>query len=331
MKCSPIHPRKRANKAVAAIVICMMALAPSLSLAATATVNFGFSGAQQVAPTPVTTSAPVYRTVQITTERDTPLMGTDAGDTAATSGQPEAGSGSKAAPKVGIGIDAVMSDDLKVYAIPLSFSLSRTMGIQATLPIVTAKMDNGNGGTTTETGLGDISLTAKHRIGSERKLAAFFTLLTLKLPTGRAEKGFGTGSTDVVLTEKVIKRFGDFRGTLMGGLTQPLNRANINGIEVEYGTTLSYMAAVEHTIWRPELWFGLKAAGMHSFEGKIDGLRQGNAVTTLDISPEFSYYFKRNASVNLGVIVPVITEYESAIGDTSDRDVAVNFGVSMLF
>jgi hypothetical protein len=118
----------------------------------------------------------------------------------------------------------------------------------------------------------------------------------------------------------------------MGGLTQPMNEPTIRGEKWEYGTTLSYMAAVEHTIGLPYLWFGVKAAGMHAFETRIDGLNRGNSLTTLDIAPEFSYYFKRNASVYLGVIVPVYRNHVNTGGSNErDDDIAGSFGVSMLF
>jgi hypothetical protein len=348
MKRSSSSTHKRTNRAIAVFIVFMTAFAPSLSIAATASVDFSFSGhttpaATVVTPsnptTTATTSSPVYKTVQTTTELDTTRLTFQTLETAPVPTATETTQGASstqsapvaaAAPKIGIGVDAVMSDRLKVYAIPISYSINRTLAVQATLPIVTATIDKTTGGTSTDTGVGDVSLTVKHRIGSERGLAALFTLFSAKFASGDADKGLGTGTYDISLTEKVIKRFGEYRCTIMGGVTQPLNTPTILGSKVEYGTTISYMAAVEHTIGLPELWFGVKAAGMHAFETRIDGLSQGNALTTLDIAPEFSYFFKRNASVNLGVIVPVITEYSLA-GGKNDRDIAVNFGVSMLF
>lgn len=321
----------------AAFIFCMAAFAPDLTHAASATVNFNF-GVQTptaVVVTPsnpatiATTESPVYSTVQTTTELDNSILEFPASETPSSSAQSQPGTVA-VTPQIGIGFDAVMSDRLKTYTIPVSYLFSRTLGIQATLPIVTAKTDRVGGGTRTETGVGDFSLTVKHRFGSERAAAAFFTLLTAKFATGSADKGLGTGTYDIALTEKVIKRFGEYRGTLMAGITQPLNKPTILGSEVEYGTTLSYMAAVEHTIGFSDLWFGVRAAGMHAFQTKIDGLRQGNSLTTLDISPEFSYYFKRNASINLGVIVPVITDY-ALDGGHNGRDVAVKFGISSMF
>ena len=208
--------------------------------------------------------------------------------------------------------------------------INRNFAIQLNIPIVTAKFDDANGFSNTNTGIGDVSLTLKHRIGSENSMGALFSLITAKFASGDANKGLGTGTYDISLTEKVIKRFGDFRGTLMGGVTQPLNTATILNNKVEYGTTISYMAAVEHTLLLSDLWVGIRAEGMHSFETKIDHIAMGNSLTTLDIAPEFKYYFKRNASVNLGANIPVYTDYALQGGSTT-RQVSVGFGVSMLF
>lgn len=314
----------------AALAACLSVAAPGISRAATATVNFDFGSAAPLNPdTVATTSSPIYSTLQTTTELDNSVMEFPTAESSSSAAPSTTGT-VEITPKIGIGFDAVMGDRLKTYTIPVSYMFSRTLGIQAALPLVTAKTDRIGGGTRTETGIGDFSLTVKHRFGSERVGAAFFTLLTAKFATGDADKGLGTGTYDLALTEKIIKRFGEYRGTLMGGITQPLNKPTILGSKVEYGTTLSYMAAVERTIGLPELWFGVKASGLHAFQSKISGLSQDNSLTTLDISPEFNYYFKRNASVNLGVIVPVYTDYALA-GGTNDRSVAVRFGVTSMF
>jgi hypothetical protein len=340
--------RKRTHKAIVAVITCMTAFVPTLALAASAIVSYGFSGgttttAALVTPkdpgTTIITAPTVFKSVQTSTEIDTTRTVAQPAETAPGVALPvETVPGtapaqtSKSTPKIGIGIDALMSNNLKVYTIPLSYTINRNFAIQANIPIVTAKFEDSNATSNTNTGIGDMSVTLKHRIGSENATAALFTLVTTKFATGNADKGLGTGSYDITLTEKVIKRFGGFRGTLMAGVTQPLNKPTILNSEVEYGTTLSYMAAVEHTIGLADLWFGVRAEGLHAFESKIDRIAQGNALTTLDLAPELKYYFKRNVSVNLGANIPVYTNYATLQGGASNtRDPSFTFGVSMMF
>jgi hypothetical protein len=358
MKRSSSTLHKRTNKAIAAFVICMTVFAPTLSLAASATVNFGFSGVTQpvqslVAPkeagTTSTTFAPVFKSVQATTEIDTTrsfaqpaevvptvTQPTDVASAVAQpvettpSGAPKQAATASSNLKIGIGINALLSDDLKIYTVPLSYTINRNFVVMAAIPVVTAKFDDINGASKTNTGIGDVGFTIKNRIGSENRNGVLFSIVTAKFPTGDADKGLGTGTYDITLTEKVIKRFGDYRGTLMAGVTQPLNDPTILGSKIEYGTTISYMAAIDRTVVLPDLWFGVRAEGMHSFETRINGLAQGNALTTLDMVPEFKYYFKRNSAINLGVNVPVYTDY-ALTGGSKTRQVSANFGVSTMF
>jgi hypothetical protein len=332
----------------------MVAFAPSLSLAATATVNFGFNGITlptlpQIVPkesgTTATTFAPVFKSVQTTTEMDStrsfaqpvevaPAEAQSAVaqpvETTPTGTPQQAAPAAKSVPKIGIGIDALMSNDLKIYTVPLSYTINRNFVVMAAIPVVTAKFDTPSGGTKTNTGIGDVGFTVKNRIGSENRTGVLFTIVTAKFPSGDADNGLGTGTYDVTLTEKVIKRFGDYRGTLMAGVTQPLNEPTILGSKIEYGTTISYMAAIERTALLPDLWFSVRAEGMHSFQTKIDHIAMGNALTTLDVAPELKYYFKRNSAINLGVNIPVYTDY-ALTGGSKTRQVSASFGVSTMF
>ena len=359
MKRSSSPPRKRINKAIAAFITCMTAFAPSLSLAATATVNFGFNVITQPAVPLVvpiqagsaaTTFAPVFKSVQATTEIDTTRSFAQPAEAAPTVAQPadaaaavaqpveatptgtqqQAAPATKSVPKIGIGIDALMSNDLKIYTVPLSYTINRNFVVMAAIPVVTARIDTPSGGTKNNTGIGDVGVTIKNRIGSENSSAALFTIMSAKFPTGDADKGLGTGTYDVTLTEKVIKRFGDYRGTLMAGVTKPLNEPTILGSKIEYGTTISYMAALERTVVLPDLWLSVRAEGMHSFQTKIDHIAMGNALTTLDVAPEIKYYFKRNSAINLGVNIPAYTDY-ALTGGSKTRQVSASFGVSTMF
>ena len=247
---------KRINKTLAACIVCMTALTPTISLAANATVNFGFSSgtsatstAALVAPdklgTTTATAPPVFAGVQATTEMDTSRSFTQAAESAPGVAQPVETTPSatpqqapKSTPRLGVGVDTLWSDDLKIYTVPLSYTFNRNFAVQINIPVVTARFDGSNDGVlnpSTTTGIGDVSLTLKHRIGSENARGALFTLLTGKFASGDANRGHGTGTYDIALTEKLIKRFDGFRGTIMVGVTQPLNKPTVIGNQVEIG------------------------------------------------------------------------------------------------
>jgi hypothetical protein len=114
---------QRARMTFFNLVVCLMAFAPTLALAASATVNFGFSNpilqnvsVPKEANTVTTSNSPVFRNIQTSTELDTSYS--------AENFQVEGAPAAKSAPRFGIGIDVIMSDDLKVYNIPMSYATS---------------------------------------------------------------------------------------------------------------------------------------------------------------------------------------------------------------
>lgn len=268
MKRSSSQPRKRTTKVITVCIASIMAFTPTISLAGSATVTYpGLGVTRSYLPPPVIDDnpRPAIKTIQSNTELDTNhFTGPDSQPGVAQPVEPstqpaDAKPGEttakdtpklaapKSIPKIGIGIDTLFSDDVKIYTVPISYTLNRNFTVQLTLPVVTANFDASNDGVKnpkTNTGMGDVGLSLKHRIGSENDVCALYSILSAKFATGDANKGFGTGTYDIALTEKVIKRFGGFRGTIMGGITQPLNDPTILGAKVEYGTTISFMAAL---------------------------------------------------------------------------------------
>lgn len=274
------------------------------------------SGSHDIATTPIIVASPVFTTIQNNTEMISQPEAT---------AEAQPGATAAAVPPIAtFGIDNYISKDVKIYNLPASWSITPDLQLKLDLPIVTAVSYTFPGGDKREkTGLGDISLSAKYRLGSEDTLESH-TLITSKFASGDHKKGLGTGSYDISVTEKLIKRIADLRITLMGGINQPLNKPDFYGYKVSYGTTLSYMLGVEHKVVWPEFWLGLRTAGMHAFDGKLDGITQNNAITTLDIIPEAKYYLTKGFATVLGVSVPVLTKHGDS--NKNDRDVMVNFG-----
>lgn len=301
-------------------LLALLLAAPLTAQAGSANVSFNSPGRSTplaVISQPVVEVPLVFTTIQTKTEHPITTSVDEAATVPALQG-------------AGVGMDTYFSKDLKIYNIPLSYSFTPNFQVKLDIPIVTARNFNYNTSrTNTETGVGDISLSAKYRIGNENRLESQ-TFVTTKFASGDHEKGLGTGSYDITVTEKLIKRINNCRLTLMAGVSQALNDPKYYGYKIDYGTSLAYMAAAEHQVWLPELWFGVKASGIHSFSNKINGLSEKDATTTLDITPEVKYYFGKGAAVVLGVIVPAVTDYDRNTVKR-DRDVTVNFGLFKSF
>jgi hypothetical protein len=124
--------------------------------------------------------------------------------------------------------------------------------------------------------------------------------------------------------------FGNYRTTLMAGLTVPPPfDFNVKGSSVVYAPTITCMAATERTI-PSGLGFGIKATGLHVFDSRINSELQKNAVTAVDIIPEVSYRISDRLRIQGGIIVPILTIYDLP-GAENKRDVAFNLGLHSFF
>lgn len=299
--------------------------------AASVTIGYGFqqqNAAAVVAPQNATktVATPVFTNVQSTTELDDTRTAAAASEEGKTLTPSQVQDGRKL-PKAYIGFDSYFSEHENIYNIPLAYSFFTDIYTQLNIPIVSAKY-NMAGASTDNTGIGDVNLTVKHVWGTEDEIE-IYSLGTIGFPTGDADKGLGSGAYVLSLTEKAVKRFGDYRCTVMGGVNLPLNEPTILGSKVEYTTSLSYMAAVERSLFLPALTIGVRAAGIHAWESKIDGAGASNGLTTLDIVPEIRYAASYRTALRLAVFVPVVTEYD--LPGSSSRDVIVNFGIVKSF
>lgn len=307
----------------------MLAALPLAAHAGSANFSFNLPGLTppsrpETSSTPVVVVSPVFTTIQNKTELSTATPAPTEESAAGQAVRP-------APPRASIGIDNFISDKVKIYNIPASWSFTPDLQVKLDLPIVTVRNQPLVAGGTShdETGIGDLSFSVKYRLGSEETLESH-TLLTAKFATGDLDKGLGTGSYDIALTQKLIKRMADFRMTLMGGVNQPLNEPTMHGYKITYGTSVSFMGGVEHSsIILPDLWLGARFSGIHAFDSKIDNIQQQNAATIMDVTPEVKYYFGKGIAATLGVIVPVYTRYED--NSSEKRDVTVNVGLFKSF
>ena len=326
----------RACKSGRFMVIGILLLSTTLwGIADAADVSINYNMQQQstaaiVAPRNATkaVTTPVFTNIQSTTELETTKAVAMAPDQSEETVSSATATRSRPTlPKAYIGIDTYFSDHENIYNIPIGYSFFTDVYTQLNIPIVSAKYDM-DGSSIDNTGIGDVSLTLKHIWGTE-DIVEIYSLGTVSFATGDEDKGLGSGAYVISLTEKAVKRFGEYRCTVMGGVNVPLNDPTILGSKVEYSTSLSYMAAVERSFFLPSLWFGVRAAGIHVSESKIDGTGARNALTTLDIIPGVRYAASYRTALQLAVFVPVHTAYD--VPGASSRDVVVNFGIVKSF
>jgi hypothetical protein len=232
--------------------------------------------------------------------------------------------------RIRTGLETYLSSRTKTYNLPVHYAFTPYLQTQLNVPLVTATTDSSTGGSATETGVGDISLSIKLNVNMDN-IVEFYYIFTAKLPSGNPGNGLGTGAYDFSFTHKTITTFGDYRTTFMLGVTvpPPIN-FSIMGSEVEYAPTISYMAATEREIPSSGFRFALKAAGLHAFNSRINSVYQANAVTTLDIIPEVTYNISKNSSFNAGIIFPLVTIYELP-GASDRRDPQLNFSIYKVF
>jgi hypothetical protein len=303
-------------------LVLLLSLFPSLSFSASTTVTISFptvkpEALEIVSPDRINEpkSKPIYTYIQNNTELDT------------VNQVKPSDSGGISTP-FAAGIDSFFSVDQQAYNIPISYAFSDDLTAHLNIPFMTAKYAHG-GTTSTVNGLGDVNLTIKYRIGDE-SVIELYTLATAKFPTGDAGKTMGSGAYEIALTEKVIQHVGEYRFTLMAGVSLPLNSATIHDSKVTYVPTISAMWGVERTWLLPGLWFGLRAAGQHTRNTSIDGVSMHNSFTTLSIIPETRFYTTNHTGIHCGVIIPAITNY-SLPGGSKHRNMVINLGAFKAF
>ncbi|MBV5341503.1 MAG: hypothetical protein J0665_18435 [Deltaproteobacteria bacterium] len=256
-----------------------------------------------------------FRSVQAGTEADNPALFLN------SDGTPYLGR---------VGIDTWIGGRTRLYDLPVLFALSPELQAQIDVPFTSRSVDSYSAGSSTETGLADIVLSLKYRVEMDN-LFECYSVLSAKFPTGNPEKGLGTGGYDFSFTHKTIVMLGSYRTVFMAGITiPPPSGTKLNGSSVEYGPTVSYMVATERTFSSTGLRFGIKTAGLHSFNSKINSETQQNALTTLDLIPEVSWPFSKEGRLQAGIVIPMITLYDLP-GSANRRDLLFNIGVYKSF
>jgi len=227
-----------------------------------------------------------------------------------------------------IGSDNYLSGKVRIFDLPVTAAIYPDLYVQLNLPWVSRDVKTASG-TSSKSGLGDIDLSLKLRMDLGESTETYY-LLDARLPTGDKDQGLGSGSYDISVAQKLVTWFGAYRSTFMAGVTAPLSHVTVVDSTVKLSPTVSYMAAAERSLLKPNLWFGIKMAGEHVFNSRLDGVYQPNGLTTVDVIPETTYYLANGLRLRGALLLPVYTSYVLP-GAENSRGVVVNLGVSKTF
>ncbi len=243
-------------------------------------------------------------------------------------------------PVKAITVEAMISDDIQTYNIPISygFPLSLTgnkelLNLKLNLPFTKREFED-----LEDSGLGDISFTANYLIRFTQLLMD--SKLVIKAPTGEVEDAdvpLGTGSTDVALYFNGTWYFEKY--ALKAGIGYAYNgNYDLMGTDIYHGDEYLLSAGGDYNINET-----MKAGALLSYSNRAEdefknpgGSSYAPGIITLDLTPSFTYLWKTyNAEFNASVSIPVYDSWNSDKGNDysydPDRSVKFNIGVSKPF
>lgn len=230
-----------------------------------------------------------------------------------------------------VGFDAVSSDNVNVYAIPLAYGMpvgllggEEYINFSADLNYIKIEAPAGN-----ESGVGDSRIGAEYFL--EKEGIIFKGAFDLKLPTGDEDVGLGTGSIDFGFAVTGRKREGDIgfnatAGYIIRGDAKP------NGFDVDYGNVINLVGGAEYQV-KPALWAGANVAYVRSGTSEFNGGTEGDGLQTIDVIPNASYRLNTDMTVALNIIIPIsesVVEGDNP-GPDPDREMSFSFGFSSEF
>ncbi len=232
--------------------------------------------------------------------------------------------------KFQVGADTQLGSRLQVVDIPVLYKLNPDYQLRLDIPTISTHNDTPFSGSSDDIGLGDMILSVDIRTELEKSVESFF-LVSTRFPTGDANRGLGSGSLDFALTHKTRLTHGDYRTTLMAGLTlSSLSDATMLGKSVHHGATVVGMVATEQAPLLCKLRYGVKVTGLYGYSSQINSIDQQNSVATIDVIPEVTYRTANNYSYKAGLTLPFYTSYDLP-GAAQKRDVMLNFSIYKYF
>jgi hypothetical protein len=238
-----------------------------------------------------------------------------------------------------ISVEAMISDNIQTYNIPISygFPLSLTgnkelLDLKLIIPYTRREV-----GTFSDSGLGDVSLTANYLIRFPQFLMD--SKLVVKAPTGEVEDAdvaLGTGSWDSALYFNGTWYFDRF--SLKGGIGYAYNGDyDLQGAEVIHGDEYLVSAGGEYNISET-----MRAGGILVYKNRAEDEYQMPAgggppmysagINTLELIPNFTYLWKTyNTEFSASLMIPIADSWntDKALEPADDPDRSVKFNLSV--
>ncbi|MDD5711385.1 MAG: hypothetical protein PHY31_01355 [Smithellaceae bacterium] len=249
------------------------------------------------------------------------------------------------APTVGAGaaIDVLYSKHVKAVIVPLDYAFSPDFKGGINIPYIEKEVTTAMGQDLKASGLGDISLWTKFRLGDERDLQGV-TYFSVKLPTGKSDIDpttdlpLGTGSYDFIINQTVSTIQGPFR--LKGNIGYRWNTESDyteagTHYETQRGTVLNYLIGADYFTPLPGLIAYLNVAGLmiERSKEKQNGVdvALADSMKTLDIIAGVRFAITSSTAVRLGAIIPAWTQFDPDTLDPKHREVLLDAGFSGQF
>jgi hypothetical protein len=230
-----------------------------------------------------------------------------------------------------IGIQAVTSDNVDVYTIPLGYGLPISLlggeeyiNFSADIPYINIESTAGD-----ESGMGDIKFGAEYFI--EKNRAIFKAAFDLKLPTGEEDDGLGTGSMDMGFSISARKRDGRLGYTGTAGYTLT-GEGEPNNFKRDYGDVITLVGGFEYSL-KPAFWAGANLAYVRTGETEFDVGGNAPGLQTLDLVPNASFRIDSEKTLTAEMIIPVQDSYvgtSTGLPDP-DREMSFSFGFTSEF
>ena len=263
---------------------------------------------------------------------------------------------------VGTGIHYTFSDNVRIYNLPLSYSISDRFVTGLTVPwVYKRKKGYFEDDVIENEGLGDISVFIEHILKKEKfRLSSTFTL---KMPTGyykRHENGketqpLGTGSYDYIvggaliykpdLSEKL--RFTSSASYRLNGSSSIKEEATYNNITGTYylkarnGNVFNisfgsiYFSNIAKLLFYGDLGYmniQRGSIGYSDASGIVSvSTTRKDSLSVIDLTLGSKYQLSEDSAFRLGITLPAWTAYDKDAGDTENRQIVGDFGFDYVF
>jgi len=322
---------------------------------------------QNITGSPTETTTEAIKAIEI---ESTPMVETEAPaaeiEAPAKETAPQEGMAAEAPPvqkpSVSVEISALLSTHIKVYKIPVSYSITENFKAGLTIPYVQKSLiGRFNKEELSDSGLGDVSIDLEYLTKRERFL--LIHSLYIKFPTGnnkqfeggRERLPLGSGSYDLILSEAAMLKSDRWESIRwIGGLSYRYNGqsdyselSSISGITDSFqfknkaGDSLGGFGGLIYFTPIKNLLAYCNISGLYAWASREEYYNNARTLTvnremddsllTFALLPGIKYKFSKKSAVRLGMIVPVYTKFDPDVTEEKQGEFMVDIGLDYVF